>query len=71
MSKREGLKDSSETYYDLWFGDGGTGETTEGRPGRSRTEDAKILLGRDRIRNLYIRGTGEVDRWLTQSERKD
>lgn len=48
MSKREGLKDSSWTFYDPWFGDGGTGKRTEGRPGGSRAEDAKILLGSDK-----------------------
>lgn len=28
--------------------DGGTGKRTEGRPGGSRAEDAKILLGSDK-----------------------
>lgn len=65
-SEREGLQHGSETFCDMWFGDGGTKKTT----GNQRTGGrAKDFLESDQIETEYIRGTtrveqfGDEDKW--------
>lgn len=43
-SERKGLQHGSETFYDMWFGDGGTKKTTGNQHTGGRAKDAEIFL---------------------------
>lgn len=43
-SERKGLQHGSETFYDMWFGDGGTKKTTGNQRTGGRAKDAEIFL---------------------------